>query len=110
MKKVVTRLKTERPRYFFKEWRTFRGLTQEALAERIGQTAPSISQLEKGKQGFTDTTLALIADALNCTPGDLLTRNPLQVDSIWSIWDNIPETDRPAALKALSGFTRKITA
>ena len=76
-KKVQTRFKPRPQRYFFKEWRKHRGYTQEELAEMIGLTAPSISQLETGKQGFTDSTLEAIAEALNCGPGDLLMRNPL---------------------------------
>lgn len=55
-------------------------MTQEGLAERIGLTAPSISQLETGKQGFTDKSLEAFAEALGCSPGDLLERNPLVPD------------------------------
>ncbi|MER8616015.1 helix-turn-helix domain-containing protein [Mesorhizobium sp. M1409] len=64
------------PTYFFREWRKRRGLSQEALAEMIGLTASSISQLENGKQGFTDSTLVAIAKALDCRPGDLLLWGP----------------------------------
>ncbi|MDW9814959.1 helix-turn-helix domain-containing protein [Sinorhizobium meliloti] len=88
-KKVTPHLKPERPRYFFKEWRKKRGLTQEELAETVGVTPSSISQLENGKQGFTDTTLSALAEALSCNPGDLLMRNPLDEDAPWSIWDNV---------------------
>lgn len=106
MAKVKARFKPGRPHHFIKEWRKFRGLTQETLAERVELTPSSISQLESGKQGFTDTTLATLAEALRCEPGDLLIRNPLDPDSIWSVWDSIPESDRPAAIKALTGFVR----
>lgn len=68
--------KPKRPVYFFRAWRKFRGLTQEQVAERVGMAASSISQLETGKQGFTDKTLADFAVALNCDPGDLLSRDP----------------------------------
>ena len=70
----------------------------------IGVTAPSISQLETGKQGFTDSMLEVMAEALNCQPADLLIRNPLDQEAIWSIWDNIREIDRPRALRALKVF------
>lgn len=88
-KKVVTNFKPEKPKFFFREWRKHRGMTQEDLAEAVGVTPSSISQLETGKQGFTDTTLSAIADALMCSPGDLLMRNPLDHDAPWSIWDNV---------------------
>lgn len=87
--KVTPHPKPQRPRYFFKEWRKYRGYTQEDLAAIVGVTPSSISQLETGKQGFTDTTLAALADALSCSPGDLLMRNPLDQDAPWSIWDNV---------------------
>lgn len=94
MKKTVTsRLKLTHRRYFFREWRKSRGLTQEELADRIGVSTSTISQLETGKQGFTDTTLALLADALSCSPGDLLMRNPLDKEAPWSIWDTVQRAD-----------------
>lgn len=104
MKKIKPNPKNPKPRYFFKEWRKYRGYTQEEAAEIIGVTAPSISQLETGKQGFTDSTLEALATAYTCQPGDLLMRNPLDVDAPWSIWDNIKLEDRPRALKALKVF------
>ncbi|MES0218028.1 helix-turn-helix domain-containing protein [Mesorhizobium sp. C280B] len=68
--------------YFFREWRKHRGLTQEELADKVGLRAPSISQLENGKQGFTDSTLAAIAKALDCRPGDLLLWGPDKVEPL----------------------------
>lgn len=88
-KKVRPHPKPDKPRYFFREWRKHRGLNQEELADLVGVTPSSISQLETGKQGFTDTTLAALAEALSCNPGDLLMRNPLDEDAPWSIWDNV---------------------
>ncbi|AYD00001.1 helix-turn-helix transcriptional regulator [Neorhizobium sp. NCHU2750] len=97
MKKVKPNFKKPKARYFFKEWRKHRGLTQEDLAERVGVSTSSISQLERGLQGFTDSTLEAIAEALSCKPGDLLMRNPLDHDAPWSILDTLqkaPEATR----------------
>lgn len=104
LKKVRPRFKQARPRFFFKEWRKHRGYTQEALAEMIGTSVSTISQLETGKQGFTDSTLMALSEALKCSPGDLLMRNPLDGDAPWSIWDNIKPEDRPQAIKTLESF------
>ena len=101
---IQTRFKKPKPRYYFREWRKYRGMTQEELAELVGVSAPSISQLETGKQGFTDTTLASLADALSCGAGDLLMRNPLDPDAVWSIWDNVPAEKRDQAMKVLRTF------
>lgn len=69
------------PTYYFREWRKQRGLNQEMLAEMVGLTASSISQLENGKQGFTDSTLVAIAKALDCRPGDLLLWAPDKIEA-----------------------------
>lgn len=63
--------------HFIREWRKHRGLTQEALAASIGVSTATISQIENGKQGYTDTTLFDLAAALGCDAGDLLKRSPL---------------------------------
>lgn len=68
------------------------------MAEIVGVTASTISQLETGKQGFTDSTLVALAEALSCTPGDLLMRNPLDKDAPWSIWESVKKM--PAAQRA----------
>ncbi|MET3601838.1 helix-turn-helix domain-containing protein [Martelella mangrovi] len=107
MEKVVPNFKKERPSYFFKEWRKHRRLTQEELASRIGVSASSVSQLENGKQGFTDSTLEAYAWALSCNPGDLLMRNPLEENEMWSIWDQASKAD-PAKQKQLIDFARYV--
>lgn len=104
MKRVQPNLKKPKPRYYFREWREHRGHTQEELGEIVGVSAPSISQLENGKQGFTDSTLEAFAEALECSPADLLMRNPLDNEAIWSIWDQIKPVNRARALKTLKSF------
>ena len=107
MAKVKTRFKPPRPRYFFKEWRLHRKHTQEVLAGMIGQTPSSISQLESGKQGFTDETLRLWARGLGCNPGDLLMRNPLDEAAPWSIWDDLEPVHQKQAMRIIETFPRK---
>lgn len=68
--------KPSRPRHFVREWRKYRGLTQEQLAERIEKTHGAISQLENGKIDYTQGMLEALAEALRCDPGDLLSRDP----------------------------------
>lgn len=92
------------PAHFIKQWRKFRKLTQEQLAEKSGLSESSISQLEKFKQGYSVPTLEKIAAALDCRPGDLLSRDPLADAELWETWARLkPETKRRAAklLRAL---------
>ena len=105
-KRVTSRFKPQKPVYYFREWRKYRGYNQTELAEIVGVTAPSISQLESGKQGFTDSTLEALASALACNPGDLLMRNPLDEEAPWSIWDEIPKENRSQAIQVLKTFRK----
>jgi transcriptional regulator with XRE-family HTH domain len=90
-----------RPRWFLKEWRQYRGLTQARLGERIGKSKSNISEFENGVTRYNQDLLEALADALACEPADLIMRNPMQPDGIWSIWDRIPETKREDARRIL---------
>jgi transcriptional regulator with XRE-family HTH domain len=76
-------------RHYVREWRKFRGLTQERLAERTPFTTGAISQLETGRTKYTQDMLEALADALQCTPADLLMRDPLREGAVWSIEDQL---------------------
>ena len=102
--------KKKRPthqRAFIKQWRKHRGLNQDQLAERVGIGQNTISRLENGKIGYTQPIMEAIADALNCTVADLVIRDPTDPSAPWSIWDNIPPTDRGQALRVLQTFAKK---
>lgn len=71
-----------RRRHFIREWREFRDLTQEHLAEMLDTTKASISRIESLKQGYTQDFLEACADALGVHPGDLLTRLPTGADQV----------------------------
>lgn len=69
-----------RRRHFIAEWREFRGLTQQQLADAIDSTKATISRLEGLKQGYTQDLLEAVAEALGVHPGTLLTRGPNETD------------------------------
>lgn len=100
----MTEFNSKKPKrgFYFREWRKFRGLNQEALADMIGLTPSSISQLETGKQGFTDKTLLAIAQALDCHPGDLLTRDPSRADSFWPLFEKAERLVGPERTHAMN--------
>ena len=80
-------------RPYIREWRIFRGLKQETLARASGISRPTISQLETGKQVYTQNTLEAVADALEVEPGYLLLFNPLEEKRFWTRW--LPLRSRP---------------
>ena len=93
-----------RRRIFLKEWREYRNLTQEQLAERVGMSVGNISQLERRLQGYSQEGLEALAEALNCEPGQILNVNPTAPDALWSIWERAKEGER----KEISDFARYV--
>ena len=73
---------------FLKAWRRFRGYSQEQLAEMIGTTHVTVGRIERGEQPWNQHYLAAAAEALNCDIPDLLIRDPLDPEGIWSVWDH----------------------
>lgn len=76
------RLPSQRRRTFIAEWRKFRGLTQEALAERLDSTKATISRIEATHIGYTQDFLEACADELGTHPAILLSRAPREDDRI----------------------------
>jgi transcriptional regulator with XRE-family HTH domain len=95
---------TQFKRLFLREWREHRGLTQDQLAERMEMSRPQISKIERGISQYSQGFLEAAAYALACDPADLLIRDPTSPGAIWSIWDQIPEQDKPRALQVLQAF------
>lgn len=96
--------KTPQQRLYLKEWREFRQLTQEQLADRIGISRVMVSKIERGLNPYHQALLEAAAAALMCEPADLLVRDPSKPDAIWSVWDSIPAADKPRAIAILKTF------
>lgn len=73
-------------RTFIRAWRKKLGWTQGDLAEAIGVSTATISQIENLETGYKQWHLEAIAEALGCDPADLLTRGPDDPDGLWSLW------------------------
>jgi len=78
---------SQRRPIFLRQWREYRGLSQERLAGRIGISKGQLSKIEKGNRQYTQDFLEAAAEALECSPADILMRDPTDPDGIWSIWD-----------------------
>lgn len=84
----------DKPRFFLRQWRKHRGYTLERLAEEIGMSVGYLSDLERGKQRYNQDHLETFATVLRCEPADLLIRDPIDPQGIWSIWDTLQPTQR----------------
>lgn len=75
---------------FFKQWRKYRGLTLEQVADRLAilddpgvpTTAASISRLEGGKQAYTERSLEALATVYECEAHELLSVDPFKRDEL----------------------------
>jgi len=93
-----------RRKAYFKEWRLYRGLTQQRLADRMNTTKANISRIETGIQAYTQDYLEACAEALNVDPASLIMRDPTYPAAIWSLW----EQAKPGQRKRIVQATRKI--
>lgn len=101
--------KPQRRRHFIKEWREYRGLTQDQLAERIGRTRGLIGQIETYRVNYA-TSLEAIAEALDCDIGDLLNVNPQKERQVVDIVDLLRKASpeqQAQALGYVQGLIRK---
>lgn len=98
---------SQRPSNTLLEWRLFRGLTQEELAERVGTNGSVISLLEGGGRGLSDKWAHKLAPALGIRPGWLLDVRPEEVpNDLLDTWGQIDARDRQQALRVLRSFRK----
>ena len=94
---------------FIRQWRTYRRLTLERLADRLDMTASHLSMLERGQRGYTQETLEAIAAALSTDVASLLVRDPLGPDPIWSIWDQAKPAEKRQIIEIAQALLRTRT-
>lgn len=102
--------KSKKPQHFLREWREYRELTQEELAQKVvpPTVASVISLLENGDRGLSNKWLERLAPALKTKKGFILDVNPFSAAaSVLEIWGDIPEADQPQARAVLETFKRK---
>jgi transcriptional regulator with XRE-family HTH domain len=72
---------------YLRDWRAYRKLTQQELADAVGTNANMIQYLESGERGLSAKWLRRLAPVLDTTPGMILDHNPNELDSdVVDIW------------------------
>lgn len=104
--RIAFQKKRPRRRTFFKQWRQYRGLSQEQLANRLDSSVASISRIESGTQPYTQDVLEALADALQTDPASLLMRNPLDEEAIWSLWERAKPGERQMIVEIARTVTK----
>lgn len=93
-------------RLYLRDWRKHRGLTLEQLGALVGKEKNTISRWERGLLNLNVDDLPALADALVCTPYDLLYRSPDDEIDIVKVWTDASEADREALRKVAAGFQK----
>lgn len=94
--------------HFLREWREFRKMSQEELADAVGTSKSVISEKESSKRGLSNKWLERLAPALKIQKGWILEQDPNKVGAdLLEIWGSIAESDRPRVLAILETFRKK---
>jgi transcriptional regulator with XRE-family HTH domain len=97
----------ERPLHFLREWRKFRHMTQQELADAVGTSKTVVSEMERGNLQLSPKWLRKFAPVLRTQPGHILDHDPESLDTdIIDIWAHIPERDKDTARRVLESFRR----
>ncbi len=87
-------------------------LSQERLASLAGLSTATVSNLETGRNGFTDKTIAALANALQCRPADLFlppemnekVKGEAGIKALLLQIDGLPESAIIPILRLISGY------
>ena len=87
----IKKPKRQRRRHFIKEWRTYRGLSQEEAGALINMSATNWGRIEKNEVPYSQDFLEEAAIILRCRISDLLERDPAKdgstVDLVFALSD-----------------------
>lgn len=105
-------------KHFLKQWREYRGLSLERLANRMEvepggeqlMSAMSLSRIERGKQPYSEELLNALGEALHCEPWELLSVNPLMDGQVVDLLRFIHDLDKRKAEKALTILQAALSA
>lgn len=90
--------------HYIRQWRKYRGLTLEQLAERIGMTHQNLGKIERFKVAYTQPLLEHLAEELRTDEASLIMRDPSMPEAIWTVYEALtPPQKRQAEqfMKAL---------
>lgn len=91
--------------HYLKEWRKFRNLTQQQLADLVSTDKSVISLIENEKRGLSDEWAHQFAPALGTTPGFLYDHDPNALDTaLIDAVRQVPAASRDQALAILKTF------
>jgi transcriptional regulator with XRE-family HTH domain len=96
---------------YIRQWRKFRGLELQQLAEMTNMDIGHLSRIERGLRPYNQEQIEAIALALKTTVGALVSRAPqdAEAEELWRIWDELSDETRAVirAMIAAANFAKK---
>lgn len=108
----IKKPKQQLQRTFLKEWREYHNLSQEAAASRLNISRTLLSKIENAKSPYTQQFMENAAAAYGCEVPDLIMRNPLDRDAVWSLQEQlkkVPPERRQDILTVVEAMLRPMT-
>lgn len=90
---------------FLKEWRLYRGLSQEQASLRLDMDRSNLSRVERAEIPYSQGLLEAAAEAYACEPWDLLNVNPLVEGEVIDI-SNMLKDASPEERAEIIGFAK----
>jgi transcriptional regulator with XRE-family HTH domain len=98
----VAKPQHDRSRTYLAEWRRFRKLNQEDIADRTEVDRTTVGRIERGEIPYNQDFLERFATSVGCDPTDLLNINPLEPDPSVLLFSRLRTAPRAVQERALA--------
>lgn len=92
-------------KHYMREWRKFRGLTQEQAADRLEITQATLSRIEQLLIPYSQGLLEGAGIAYSCEPWDILNVNPLKEGEVIDLTQILRDAS-PEVRAEIIGYAR----
>lgn len=98
-------------RTYFREWREFRGFTQDEVLARLDAlgvpfSKPSMSRLENARQPYSEPILLALSEVYRCEPSDLIGRDPSWGESLDAMVAQAAQPDRTRIVSLVQAYLK----
>lgn len=97
--------KRELRRTFLREWRLYRGLTQEQAADRIGIDYTTLGKIERRLVPYNQGMLEAAAEAYACEPWQILNVDPTKAGDVVDLTRILKDRD-PKVIAEIIGYAK----
>lgn len=95
-------------KFYLREWRRYRGFSQDKLAELVDTSKGYLSQIERGERPYSQKWLEQLAVALGIKPEDLISNPPPALTEAARSFGDTPKSGR--AVKPAAPFDPELMA